>query len=175
MDIETIKIKRLTGTGNWDKYKTYKPAAGEMVYIDADHITNTLIIGPPFNDDTNRSVDLERIIEDDTASYILATGYMASSISQARINERMCKTGDASTKIVSDDQTLAHATSGKAPTLARSDHTHMIERSTIEASLETNMNPTSSFNCRRIMAGTEDPSKLAAGSFGPGDIYIKYE
>ena len=65
---------------------------------------------------------------------------------------------------------------GSSAMFARADHTHYLSRANVEQTLNTNQGINTKFFCRRIKAGTSDPTATGTDVGGEvGDIYIRYE
>ena len=164
MEIETLQIKRVTGS--WNTHKTYKPSRGEYVLIDLEGTNpnppKTLVLGTGVDGDT-----LETLITKN--SCIIPFKYDVVVIDE-KIN--------ALTPSGTPSDIDGRSSLGSGTKFAYSNHKHGLSKSTVESVLNTNGDILESFNCRKIKCGTLDPMKSTnAATIGGsvGDIYIRYE
>lgn len=159
MDIESLQIKRITGS--WGTHKGKIPEDGEMVFIEKGVITDKpgytyayIVIG----NDTNT---IDELVSDSSRVVLFKEEISASINSLYPNNTNQDKPAN-----ISDTSSL-----GDSNHFAKANHSHKIDNNTINSVVKSS-STLSDIGLRKVYAGTDIPSP-DKGSVG--DIYIKYE
>ena len=167
-----LQLKRVTA--NWEAHKTYKPEDGEPVFIEVD---NSFSIGG--NQYSTKQHPILVIGSDNSTLENLISNmdsnsngvYLPFSLIKSWVGENLSALSPSTN--VTPGNVGVTSSLGNSTSFAKADHTHKIEKSTIESVLGVNSD-TSEFRCRRIRIGSDDPNvQNVQGE--TGDIYIIYD